>query len=230
MWVDLNVVPSPFLRDVLASFDIEAQVVGEHDRPAAVHVPGARPAAPAAALHAQFRAALQRVLCAAGVRPHPGALSRRDADAGRGGSQEAALRAEAARLRPAASSRSPAASHRRRSPRYYADADIYVQTPSIDNMPLSVLEAFASGLPVVSTGVGGVPSHLERRRRRTSGARQRRRGDRGARAEAAATSPRTRGSWPRPHTPRCAAYEWPVVREGWLRAYRQVAGGPPRGR
>lgn len=42
----------------------------------------------------------------------------------------------------------------------YAAADIYVQTPRIDNMPLSVLEAFASGLPVVSTGVGGVPAIL----------------------------------------------------------------------
>lgn len=40
---------------------------------------------------------------------------------------------------------------------YYAAADIYVQTPNIDNMPTSVLEAFASGLPVVSTEAGGVP-------------------------------------------------------------------------
>jgi glycosyltransferase involved in cell wall biosynthesis len=44
--------------------------------------------------------------------------------------------------------------------RYYADADIYIQTPTIDNMPGSVIEAFASGLPVVSTDVGGVPSIL----------------------------------------------------------------------
>jgi glycosyltransferase involved in cell wall biosynthesis len=44
--------------------------------------------------------------------------------------------------------------------RYYAAADIYVQTPDIDNMPSSVLEAFASGLPVVSTAAGGVPAIL----------------------------------------------------------------------
>jgi glycosyltransferase involved in cell wall biosynthesis len=44
--------------------------------------------------------------------------------------------------------------------RYYADADVYVQTPAVDNMPLSVLEAFASGLPVVSTDVGGVRAML----------------------------------------------------------------------
>jgi glycosyltransferase involved in cell wall biosynthesis len=42
----------------------------------------------------------------------------------------------------------------------YAAHDIYIQSPDIDNMPLSVLEAFASGLPVVSTDAGGVPSLL----------------------------------------------------------------------
>jgi glycosyltransferase involved in cell wall biosynthesis len=44
--------------------------------------------------------------------------------------------------------------------RHYDDADVYVQTPAVDNMPLSVLEAFASGLPVVSTDVGGVRAML----------------------------------------------------------------------
>jgi glycosyltransferase involved in cell wall biosynthesis len=44
--------------------------------------------------------------------------------------------------------------------RYYADADIYLQTPDIDNMPSSVLEAFASGCAVVSTNAGGVPAIL----------------------------------------------------------------------
>jgi len=45
-------------------------------------------------------------------------------------------------------------------PRYYAENDIYVQTPNIDNMPTSVIEAFASGLPVVSTEAGGIPAIL----------------------------------------------------------------------
>jgi glycosyltransferase involved in cell wall biosynthesis len=40
---------------------------------------------------------------------------------------------------------------------HYASGDIYVQTPNVDNMPTSVLEAYASGLPVVSTEAGGVP-------------------------------------------------------------------------
>ena len=47
--------------------------------------------------------------------------------------------------------------------RFYDAADIYVQTPVIDNTPGSVIEAFASGLPVVATRVGGVPALLEHR-------------------------------------------------------------------
>lgn len=44
--------------------------------------------------------------------------------------------------------------------RFYAEADIYLQTPDVDNMPASVLEAFASGCPVVATDAGGVPAIL----------------------------------------------------------------------
>jgi glycosyltransferase involved in cell wall biosynthesis len=45
-------------------------------------------------------------------------------------------------------------------PSYFAAHDIYVQTSDIDNMPLSILEAYASGLPVVATAAGGVPVML----------------------------------------------------------------------
>jgi glycosyltransferase involved in cell wall biosynthesis len=40
----------------------------------------------------------------------------------------------------------------------YDAHDIYLQSPDIDNMPTSVIEAFACGLPVVSTDAGGVPA------------------------------------------------------------------------
>ena len=39
----------------------------------------------------------------------------------------------------------------------YQSADIMVNPSLADNMPNSVLEALASGVPVVSTNVGGVP-------------------------------------------------------------------------
>ena len=39
----------------------------------------------------------------------------------------------------------------------YDTADIYINASDIDNMPLSILESFAAGLPVVSTDAGGIP-------------------------------------------------------------------------
>ena len=44
-----------------------------------------------------------------------------------------------------------------------ADADIFLNTTNVDNTPLSVLEAMASGLCVVSTNVGGIPYLLQDR-------------------------------------------------------------------
>ncbi len=41
--------------------------------------------------------------------------------------------------------------------RYYQEADILLNTSSIDNMPVSIIEAFAAGLPIVSTAAGGIP-------------------------------------------------------------------------
>lgn len=41
----------------------------------------------------------------------------------------------------------------------FAEADIYINTNRIDNMPISVVEACAMGCPVVATDVGGL-SHL----------------------------------------------------------------------
>jgi glycosyltransferase involved in cell wall biosynthesis len=43
--------------------------------------------------------------------------------------------------------------------RAFADHDVFLHTNRIDNMPLSLLQAGASGLPVVGMAVGGVP-HL----------------------------------------------------------------------
>jgi glycosyltransferase involved in cell wall biosynthesis len=43
--------------------------------------------------------------------------------------------------------------------REFSEADIYLNTNTIDNMPVSVVEACAYGLPVVATNVGGLP-HL----------------------------------------------------------------------
>lgn len=41
------------------------------------------------------------------------------------------------------------------------DYDIFINTTNFDNTPVSVIEAMALGLPVVSTNVGGIPFLLE---------------------------------------------------------------------
>ena len=39
----------------------------------------------------------------------------------------------------------------------YRTADLFLNASVVDNMPISILEALASGVPVVSTDVGGIP-------------------------------------------------------------------------
>jgi len=220
--VDANVVPSAFLRDVLSSFDMGADVV--HNtidvRPFAYR--SRNPLRP-------------RLLCTRNLEPMYNVscvlrafarIQQHYPDATLtlvgGGSQEGALRAEAAALdlrNVAFVGRVPPSE----IPRYYADADIYVQAPSIDNMPLSVLEAFASGMPVVSTNAGGVPSIL---RHGVDGLLVQENADdeMAARVLDLLRDPSfARGLADSAHQT-LAAYDWPIVREAWLRAYRQVAG------
>ena len=48
--------------------------------------------------------------------------------------------------------------------RVYRSADIFLNSPDIDNMPISIIEAFASGLPVVTSNAGGIPYFVEHER------------------------------------------------------------------
>jgi glycosyltransferase involved in cell wall biosynthesis len=219
--VDANIVPSAFLRDVLLSFEIDADVVANTIDVRRFMYRSRNPLRP-------------RLLCTRNLEPMYnvscvlrafGRIQSRYPDATLtvvgGGSQEAALRAEAAALQlrnvtfAGRVSPSDVAS-------YYADADIYVQAPSIDNMPLSVLEAFASGLPVVSTNVGGVPSIL---RHGVDGLLVPDNADdemAGRVLHLLGNPLLARGLAGSAHRT-LSAFEWPVVREGWLRAYRRVS-------
>ncbi len=46
-------------------------------------------------------------------------------------------------------------------PALYRSADCLLNPSTVDNMPISILEAFASGVPVVSTSAGGIPDLVE---------------------------------------------------------------------
>ena len=106
---------------------------------------------------------------------------------------------------------------------HYASSDIYVQTPNIDNMPTSVLEAYSSGLPVVSTEAGGVPVILTH-------------GQNGLLApldDHAAVAAHVLGLLDDPARARrltmsaraaCNDYTWTAVRSQWIRVYRGALG------
>lgn len=70
------------------------------------------------------------------------------------GPQRAALEALAASLRVA--ERVRFAGHHQDTASFYAQFDIFALSSDTEQMPLSVIEAMASGLPVVSTDVGDV--------------------------------------------------------------------------
>ena len=111
--------------------------------------------------------------------------------------------------------------HPRDMARHYASADVYLQTPSIDNMPLSVLEAFASGLPVVSTRVGGVPAILTDHQHGLMADDNDDAGISSCVLDLLANPERARALAAQAFDT-LQAYEWARVRDGWLAVYRQV--------
>ena len=156
---DLNVVPSSFLRDVFAGFDIPAVVIANVVELEQFRFRTRSPLRPRL-LSTRNLDPLYNVACTirafARVQArHPDASLTIVGD----GPDRSRLRALVRDLRlhgvTFVGQVSPLDICQ-----YYADADIYVQTPSFDNMPASVIEAFACGLPVVSTDVGGVPAIL----------------------------------------------------------------------
>jgi glycosyltransferase involved in cell wall biosynthesis len=48
--------------------------------------------------------------------------------------------------------------------RWYGEADVYLNASDIDNMPNSIIESFACGLPVVTSRAGGIPYVVEHER------------------------------------------------------------------
>jgi glycosyltransferase involved in cell wall biosynthesis len=217
-WVDLNVVPSSFLRDVLASFGISAVAVPNTvdltrfayrvRDPLRPRLLSTRQLEPLYNVSCTLRAFAriqarypEAVLTVVG-----------------GGSQDRELRALSGKLRlrhvTFVGSVPPSEVHG-----YYAAADVYVQTPTIDNMPLSVLEAFASGLPVVATRIGGVPAMLtdgihgllvpDNDDAAVASAVEKLIDDPACAHRLAAAARRT-----------CVTYDWSVVADQWLAAYQ----------
>lgn len=73
------------------------------------------------------------------------------------GPEEASLRARVAALGLGDSVAFPGRIANDAMPALYDAHDVWLNPTDVDNMPVSVLECLASGLPVVSTSAGGVP-------------------------------------------------------------------------
>lgn len=106
----------------------------------------------------------------------------------------------------------------------YDAADIYLNSSEIDNMPLSIIEAYAAGLPVVTTDAGGIPYIV---RDGETGLLVRR-GDHAALAAGAISLLADEALATRiAHAARraCDSYSWPAVRAAWLKLYHELARG-----
>lgn len=105
----------------------------------------------------------------------------------------------------------------------YEAADVYLNAPDIDNMPGSIIEAYAAGLPVVTTDAGGIPYIVTDH---ATGLIVPRR-DHEALARAAlslfADERLARELAERAHA-ECRKYSWAAVRAGWLQLYFELVG------
>jgi L-malate glycosyltransferase len=218
--VDANAVPSAFLHDVFASFGIASEIIPnivDLDRFA---FRARNPLRPHVLSTRNFEG-LYNVACTLRafrlVQDHHADARLTLVGAG---SHDAALRQLAAELHlrnvTFAGRVAPADIWR-----YYADADIYLQTPDIDNMPSSVLEAYASGCAVVSTNAGGVPAICEHEvqgllvpcddHEAAGRAVLRLLAEPGLAARLTTTAREG-----------CSAYRWSVVRSRWVALYRSL--------
>jgi L-malate glycosyltransferase len=104
----------------------------------------------------------------------------------------------------------------------YDSADIYLNGSLIDNQPLSLLEAFACGLPVVTTATGGIPDFVKDELtgllvERDNYEGMARAALRLSRDEALARMIVQNAR------EECRKYSWAAVREQWLELYEELA-------
>jgi L-malate glycosyltransferase len=138
-----------------------------------------------------------------------------------GGPLEAAIRRQVADLNLTGVNFIGVAS-RQQIGKYYDQADIFVNASWLDNMPVSVIEAFAAGTPVVTTAPESMPYLVQHERNGLLS----KVGD--SKALAAniirlLRDPNLAANLAKNAYEDSGKYTWGVVREQWLRVYREMA-------
>jgi L-malate glycosyltransferase len=110
-------------------------------------------------------------------------------------------------------------------PALFEDADIYLNSSEIDNMPTSIIEAFAAGAPAITTNAGGIP-YIVSHERTALVVNPR---DPRAMADCAfrlLEDPQLAETIIENARLECEKYRWETVEGEWLELYRTVAGRP----
>ena len=216
-WVDDIVVPSEYLREIFARHGHRAQVIRNIVDTSRFRYRDRLPLKP-------------RLLSARNLEPHYrvdvtirafSILKKRYPEATL---TVAGAGSEAARLRELAAEiggggvRFVGGLAPRQMPALYEEADIFMNASAVDNQPVSVLEAFAAGLPVVSTATGDLANII---RHRTTGLLVPL-ADPEAMAGAASYflgNPKRARSIARTARLEAEKYTWESVRKSWLAVY-----------
>jgi glycosyltransferase involved in cell wall biosynthesis len=106
---------------------------------------------------------------------------------------------------------------------FYDQADLFINGSSLDNMPVSILESFASGMPVVSTAPEGMRYLVEHERTGLLSEP----GDATALARNAIRILQDHGLSSRiacNARQECSRYCWTEIRKQWLEVYRSMMG------
>ena len=106
--------------------------------------------------------------------------------------------------------------------KYYDQADIFINASWLDNMPVSLVEAFRAGTPVVSTSPESMPYLVEHE---YTGLLSKVGDDRALAANVIRLlrDPALAAKLARNAYEESRKYTWEVVREQWIRVYRELA-------
>jgi len=109
-----------------------------------------------------------------------------------------------------------------RMPELYDAADVYLNAPNIDNMPGSIIEAYAAGTAVVTTDAGGIPYIVRDGETGLMVSRD----DHEAMARAAVRlleDAELAARLSEAGRAECEKYSWEAVRREWLSLYEELA-------